>query len=124
MIGKHAIVLCISVLVTAGCTRSVVEEEKSDASPTVKSPASSQESVPEPNDELERADRLSESRALEVAKSLVIAREGWSDARCVSTRKQNAWSIPISRNPRERFADDVIVEVSREGDVVSYRYAR
>ncbi len=62
--------------------------------------------------------------ALEIAKSLVIAREGWSDARCMSTRKQNGWSILVSRRPRERFADDVIVEVSREGEVVNYRYAR
>ncbi len=124
MIGKHAIVLCISVLVTAGCTRSVVEQEKSDVPRTAKNPASSLEDFPEPNDELERADLLSESRALEVAKSLVIAREGWPNARCVSTRIQNGWSILVSRNPRERFADDVIVEVSREGEVINYRYAR
>ncbi len=124
MIGKHAIVLCISVLVTASCTRSVVEEEKSDASPSVRNSASSQDPFPEPNDELERADLLSESRAVELAKSLVIAREGWSDARCVSTRIQNGWSILVSRNRRKRFADDVIVEVSREGEVINYRHAR
>ncbi len=124
MISKHTIVLCISVLVTAGCTRSVVEEEKSDASPSVKGPASSQQDVREPNDEFERADSRSELRAVELAKSLVIAREGWPNARCVSTRKQNGWSVLLSRNPRERFADDVVIEVSHDGDVITYRYAR
>ena len=124
MIGKHAIVRCTFVLITAGCTTSLVEEERSDVLRSIKSPASSQEDFPEPSDELERADLLSESRALEVAKSLVIAREGWPNARCVSTRKQNGWSILVSRNRRKRFADDVIVEVSREGEVINYRYAR
>ena len=79
---------------------------------------------PGPSDELERADLLSESRAVELAKSLVITREGWPNAGCVSKRKQDGWSVLVSRHPRERFADDVIVEVSREGEVINYRYAR
>ncbi len=112
------------LFVIAGCETSGVDQENPDTLPTADSPASPQEDVREPIDELERTDLLSESRALEVAKNLVIAREGWPNARCVSTRKQNAWSILISRRPRERFADDVIVEVSREGEVVNYRYAR
>ncbi len=112
------------LFVIAGCETSGVDQENADALTTADSPASPQEDVREPIDELERTDLLSESRALEVAKNLVIAREGWPNARCVSTRKQNAWSILISRRPRERFADDVIVEVSREGEVINYRYAR
>ena len=112
------------LFVIAGCETSGVDQENPDALTTADSPASSQEDFPEPNDELERADLLSESRALEVAKSLVIAREGWPNARCVSTRIQNGWSVLVSRNSRERFADDVVVEVSREGEVINYRYAR
>ena len=112
------------LFVIAGCETSGVDQENPDTLPTADSPASSQEDFPEPNDELERADLLSESRAVELAKSLVITREGWSDARCVSTRKQGGWSVLVSRRPRERFADDVIVEVSREGEVINYRYAR
>ena len=112
------------LFVIAGCESSGVDQENPDTLPTADSPASSQDELPEPNDEFERADLISESRALEVAKSLVIAREGWSDARCTSTRKQDRWSVLVSRNPRERFADDVIVEVSREGEVINYRYAR
>ncbi len=112
------------LFVIAGCETSGVDQENSDTLPTADSPALSQEDVREPSHELERADLLSESRALEIAKSLVIAREGWSDARCMSTRKQDRWSILVSRNPRERFADDVIVEVSHDGEVINYRYAR
>ncbi len=112
------------LFVIAGCETSGVDQENPDTLPTADSPASSQEDFPEPNDELERADSLSESRALKVAKSLVIARESWSDARCISTRKQDGWSILVSRNPRKRFADDVIVEVSHDGEVINYRYAR
>ena len=124
MIGKHTIVRCTFVLITAGCTTSLVEEERSDVLRSIKSPASSQEDIPEQDGELERADSLSELRAVELAKSLAIAREGWPNARCVSMRKHNGWSVLVSRHPHERFADDVIVEVSREGEVINYRYAR
>ncbi len=112
------------LFVIAGCETSRVDQENSDRPRSVTSPASSQEDAPEQSDELESANLLAESRALEVAKSLVIAREGWPRARCISTRKQGGWSILVSRRPRQRFADEVIVEVSREGEVINYRYAR
>ena len=114
----------VAFTVIAGCETSRVDQENSDPPSSADTTTTSQENHPEQNDELERADLLAESRALEVAKSLVIAREGWSDARCISTRKQDGWSVLVSRNPRERFADELIVEVSREGEVTGYRYAR
>ena len=131
LMKKHAILLTTLALLTAGCTPSVVDEEERAAPRSVVSPASSQEHISTPDedvqgitDELERADRLAESRALELARSLVIAREGWPAARCVPTRKGDGWSVLVSRYPREKLADNVIVEVSHGREVLNYRFAR
>ncbi len=64
----------VAFTVIAGCETSRVDQENSDPPRSADTTTTSQEDHPEPSDEVERVDLLAESKALKVAKSLVIAR--------------------------------------------------